>query len=360
MNITEIDQIRQQFDQQCTELHLQLQQDGELKPATIMSFRSGWLGRKGKLQQMFAQLRDVEADQRAKLGRDLNELKNTLHTAFEDLDQQISHMQMEKSLQADPVDVTLPVLRLQKSLHPVTVMTQRVCEIFCRFGYQVFDGPEIETDHYNFQALNIPLHHPARAMQDSFYIAVADGSSGDCPTDSFFNWVMRTQTSNVQIHVMEKYDPPLRIIAPGRVFRIDSDSTHTPLFHQCEGLVVDEGISLADLKGTIEAFLKELFGSQVEMRLRPSYFPFVEPGLEIDIRRPVGQASSEESGWLEVGGCGMVHPNVIETVGYDSEDLTGFAFGFGVDRLAMIAYGIDDLRQLFSGDVAWLSQFSDL
>lgn len=349
MNPSYILQTRQAFDAELATATASLNAD------SLEALRIKWIGRKGRLQELFVALGRVERQHKAELGSAINEFKAHLNASLTAAADQLLQGRIQQALASPALDVTLPVaLPRPGSQHPVTLMRRRLLDVFSRFGYQVFDGPELESDHYNFQALNIPPHHPARAMQDSFYVTPrSEADAGESP------WVLRTQTSNVQIHVMENYPPPIRIVAPGRVFRVDSDATHTPLFHQLEGLVLDTDVSIADLKGTVTTFIAEIFGSTTAVRLRPSYFPFVEPGLEIDLQWQAATGTSGER-WLEVGGCGMVHPNVLEMAGYDSEAVRGFAFGFGIDRLAMLAYGIDDLRQLFAGDVSWLSQFSDV
>ncbi|MCH2097461.1 MAG: phenylalanine--tRNA ligase subunit alpha, partial [Pseudomonadales bacterium] len=239
-------------------------------------------------------------------------------------------------------------------LHPHTQTMQRIEQIFRRARYTVESGPEIETDYYNFEALNIPAHHPARAMHDTFYVANADGGVNE-------KMLLRTHTSPVQARTMEEREPPIRIICPGKVYRVDSDVTHTPMFHQVEGLVVDEGISFADLKGTVIDFIRVFFERELAVRFRPSYFPFTEPSAEVDVQcvncGGAGCRVCSHSGWLEVMGCGMVHPNVLEMSGIDSERYTGFAFGFGVDRLSMLYYNVDDLRLFYENDLRFLEQF---
>lgn len=349
MNPSHILHSRRDFDAELANVQASLSAD------TLEALRIKWVGRKGRLQELFVALGRAERQHKAELGGAINELKAHLHASLAAAADQLLQRRIQQALATPALDVTLPVAPPRPgSQHPVTLMHRRLLQVFSRFGYQVFDGPELETDHYNFQALNIPPHHPARAMQDSFYVTPRGGAAADKSP-----WVLRTQTSNVQIHVMENHPPPIRIVAPGRVFRVDSDATHTPVFHQLEGLVLDTNVSIADLKGTVTTFIAEIFGSATTVRLRPSYFPFVEPGLEIDLKWQSTTGASQQR-WLEVGGCGMVHPNVLEMAGYDSESIRGFAFGFGIDRLAMLAYGIDDLRQLFAGDVSWLSQFSDI
>lgn len=343
------------------------------QPREVEDLRIGWLGRKGKVPALFAALKAVPREEKAAAGKAVNELKVFVEAMVADLIEDLRYVEIEHILSAEPLDVTLPgpYEGRPAGLHPVTLMRQRVEDIFFRLGFQVCDGPELELDFYNFAALNIPDDHPARDMQDTFYVtsdvSVSDGSRDDINDEvggegvvdesrggqasSEVPLVLRTQTSNIQIHVLKDQRPPVRMIAPGRVFRFDHDSTHTPLFHQVEGLVVDEDISMGHLKGLVECFLRELLGTSLEVRFRPSYFPFVEPGAEVDLR-PKGSPS-----WLEVGGCGMVHPNVFETVGCDSEVYSGYAFGFGLDRLAMLAWKLNDLRTFFLGDARFHRSF---
>ena len=257
--------------------------------------------------------------------------------------------QLEASLAEEKLDVTLPGRKQTAGgLHPVSQAMQRIEDIFVGAGYDVVTGREIENDYYNFEALNIPAHHPARAMHDTFYFA--DGT------------LLRTHTSPSQVHTMEEREPPIRVICPGRVYRRDSDLTHTPMFHQVEGLVVDRGISFADLKGTVIEFLQRFFEAELNVRFRPSYFPFTEPSAEVDVQcvhcRGSGCRVCSQTGWLEVMGCGLVHPNVLEMSGIDSEEYSGFAFGFGGDRLAMLLYEVDDLRLFFESDLRFLRQFN--
>jgi phenylalanyl-tRNA synthetase alpha chain len=249
---------------------------------------------------------------------------------------------LEQKLLSERVDVTLPGRGEQRGgLHPVTMAMERAIGIFNKLGFDVATGPEVEDDHYNFESLNFPPHHPARAMHDTFYFG--DGR------------LLRTHTSPVQIRVMEKGEPPFRIIAPGKVFRSDSDQTHTPMFHQIEGLLVGRNVSMADLKGVLHTFVNAFFERSLAMRFRPSYFPFTEPSAEVDIGWDKGDGS--EPGWLEILGCGMVHPNVLRGCGVDPEEFTGYAFGMGVERMAMLRYGVTDLRQLFENDLEFLRQF---
>lgn len=308
-------------------------------PQAVENLRLAYLGRKGQVTALYEGMRDLSKEERPEAGKLANQLKEKFEKVLDQLKGEALQWSIGEVLKRDPIDITLPTGGAYRhgSLHPVTLMRHKVVQEFRRLGFTVFDGPEVEFEFYNFTALNTPEHHPARDMQDTFYI---EGQKG---------MVLRSHTSNIQIHTMLGEKPPVRAVAPGRVFRCDSDPTHTPLFHQIEAFVVDEQISFAHLKGTIDHFLKAIYGSKVRTRLRPSFFPFVEPGAEIDMEW--------NGGWLEIGGCGMIHPNVFESVGYDSERYSGFAFGFGLDRMAMLYYGINDLRQLFSGNSELMSQF---
>ncbi|WP_372599723.1 phenylalanine--tRNA ligase subunit alpha, partial [Amphritea sp.] len=280
----------------------------------------------------------LSAEERPQAGAKINEAKQALQDVLNARKANLESAALEAKLAEETIDVTLPG-RGQSlgGLHPVTKTLQRIEEFFARIGYSVAEGPEIEDDYHNFEALNIPSHHPARAMHDTFYFNA--------------NTLLRTHTSGVQVRTMESQQPPIRIICPGRVYRCDYDQTHSPMFHQVEGLIVDKDISFADLKGTLEQFLREFFEEDVKVRFRPSYFPFTEPSIEVDIDRGDGK-------WLEVLGCGIVHPKVFEYSGIDPEQYTGFAFGMGVERLAMLRYGVNDLRLFFENDLRFLSQFN--
>ncbi len=310
--------------------------------------RVRWLGKKGHVTQLYEQMRTVDKLERPDLGKKINFLRELVESQLSTLkDASIQYM-IAKKLQERSLDISLPVGQSKGSLHPVSLMRSLLIKEFHRIGFAVWDGPELEFDFYNFAALNFPDDHPSRDMQDTFFI---DGRK---------DMVLRTHTSNIQIHAMLDQPPPLRLIAPGRVYRCDNDATHTPMFHQIEGVLVDKGISFAHMKGIIEGFLKAIYGSELKTRFRPSFFPFVEPGAEFDVQctcKGVGCRTCKQTGWLEVGGCGMIHPNVFENVNYDSETYTGFAFGFGIDRMAMLAFGLDDLRLLFEGDYRFQSQF---
>jgi len=307
--------------------------------------RVQYLGRKGELAQLFKQLGKIGAEERPRVGQVLNEAKIEL----EDLLAEAAERGKEKLLShKEQFDVTVPGRRPQLGrLHPISQIAQEISRIFNWLGFETVEGPEIELDYYNFEALNIPKDHPARDMQDTFYI------SDDV--------VLRTHTSPIQVRVMEKRRPPLRVIAPGRTYRCDSDVTHTPMFHQVEGLMVGENISFGDLKGTLTTFVHQMFGPDVGLRFRPSFFPFTEPSAEVDIQcvmcKGKGCRVCKQTGWLEILGSGMVDPAVFKMVGYDPEEVTGFAFGMGIERIAMLKFGIDDLRLFFENDLRFLRQF---
>jgi len=311
--------------------------------------RVAFLGKKGELTGLLKGLGQLSAEERPQAGALINEAKVQVQDAIEARKAQLEQAQLAESLAGETVDVTLPGRRsAQGGLHPVTQAMYRIEDIFVGAGYEVVAGPEIENDYYNFEALNIPAHHPARAMHDTFYFG--DGT------------LLRTHTSPSQVHTMESQQPPIRVICPGRVYRRDSDLTHSPMFHQVEGLVVDEGISFADLKGTVIDFLRKFFEKELDVRFRPSYFPFTEPSAEVDVQcvhcLGKGCRVCSQTGWLEVMGCGLVHPNVLNMSGIDAEKYSGFAFGFGGDRLAMLLYEVDDLRLFFENDVRFLRQFN--
>lgn len=310
--------------------------------------RVEYLGKKGRVTEQLKQLGKLPPEQRREAGQAVNEAKQRLQGLIESRQQQLRQVEMDRRLSEEAIDVSLPGRgRFPGGLHPVTRTLQRIEKLFLQIGFQMAEGPEIEDDHHNFEALNIPAHHPARAMHDTFYVDA--------------HRLLRTHTSPVQIRVMERQAPPLRVIAPGRVYRCDSDVTHTPMFHQVEGFLVDEDVSFADLKGTLDEFLKHFFEQDLAVRFRPSYFPFTEPSAEVDVQcvqcKGAGCRVCSHTGWLEVLGCGMVHPKVFAHVGIDSEKYTGYAFGMGVERLAMLRYGVNDLRLFFENDLRFLRQF---
>ncbi len=312
--------------------------NGSASLAVLDEVRVRYVGKKGALTSQLKQLGQLPPEDRRAAGQRINEVKQQLAAALELRKEQLEAQALEAALAADTVDVTLPG-RGQRpgGLHPVTRTLQRVETLFRYAGFEVRRGPEIEDDFHNFTALNIPDNHPARAMHDTFYFP--DGR------------LLRTHTSPVQIRAMLASGAPIRLIAPGRVYRCDSDQTHTPMFHQVEGLVVDRGISFANLKDVLYGFVASFFEREVELRFRPSYFPFTEPSAEVDVL-------SESGRWLEILGCGMVHPNVLRNAGVDPEEFTGYAFGMGVERLAMLRYGVDDLRMFFENDLRFLRQFA--
>ncbi|MDE0452380.1 MAG: phenylalanine--tRNA ligase subunit alpha [Gammaproteobacteria bacterium] len=322
--------------------------DSASDPATLDHVRVRYLGRNGRLTLLVRSLRSLDPSERPAAGARINTAKETVSQAIDARLQALTTEQLARALDEEVVDVTLPGRRQSPgSLHPVTQTLRRIEDIFLGAGYEVVTGPEIEDDYHNFEALNLPEHHPARTMWDTFYLE--DGH------------LLRTHTSPVQVRVMERTRPPIRIICPGRVFRRESDLTHTSMFHQVEGLVVDEGISFTDLKGTVVEFVRRFYDKDVGVRFRPSYFPFTEPSAEVDAQcvhcEGAGCRVCSFTGWVEVMGCGMVHPNVLEMSGIDPERYTGFAFGFGADRLAAFYFGVDDLRLFFDNDVRFLSQF---
>ena len=311
--------------------------------------RVRYLGKKGELTTLLKSLGSLDASQRPIVGQEINQAKNKLQILIEEVKADLAKKAMEETLKKEVIDVSLPG-RGQSigSLHPVTLCMQRITDYFIGLGFDVIHGPEIETTHYNFEALNIPSTHPARALHDTFYFDA--------------DLLLRTHTSPVQIRTMEEHKPPLRLIMPGRVYRCDSDVTHTPMFHQVEGLFVDVGVNFSNLKAVLIDFFKYFFEKDLKIRMRPHYFPFTEPSAEVDITcvkcNGDGCRICKNTGWLEVLGCGMVHPNVLKGVDIDSEVYSGWAFGLGVDRLAMLRYGIDDLRVLFDGDIRFLEQFN--
>lgn len=314
---------------------------------TLEGVRVEVLGKKGSLTRILRGMGALASDQRPVVGRLVNTVRDELAGALEARRRVLEEAELEERLMREAVDVTLPGRRpAYGSFHPITHVIHEVQEIFIGLGFEVVEGPEIETDYYNFEALNLPPHHPARDMQDTFYI-----------TDEI---LLRTQTSPVQIRTMESRRPPVRIIAPGKVYRCDSDVTHSPMFHQVEGLLIDKGVTFGDLKGTLTLAARRLFGRDRGVRFRPSYFPFTEPSAEMDITCIMCGGSGcrlcSGEGWIEILGAGMVHPNVLRQVGYDPETVGGFAFGMGLERVAMLKYAIEDIRLFFESDVRFLRQ----
>lgn len=309
-----------------------------LDVVTLDTVKARFLGKQGQLTELMKGLGKLSAEERPAAGARINVAKQQVEALLNERRDALASAQLAQQLAAEALDVTLPGRGITPGgLHPVTKTLNRIVELFSSMGFAVADGPEIENDFHNFTALNIPDSHPARAMHDTFYV-----ENGD---------VLRTHTSPIQVRYMLNNQPPIKIIAPGRVYRVDSDATHSPMFHQMEGLWVDENISFADLKGVIAEFMRQFFErDDLEVRFRPSFFPFTEPSAEIDV--------SWGKGWLEVGGCGMVHPNVLRNVNIDPERYNGFAFGIGLDRFAMLRYGVNDLRAFFDNDLAFLKQFN--
>ncbi|MGD2139974.1 MAG: phenylalanine--tRNA ligase subunit alpha [Burkholderiales bacterium] len=313
--------------------------DGASDLTELDQVKARFLGKSGALTELRKGLASLSAEERPKAGARFNEVKNSIEALLSERREAIQAQALANKLAQEKLDVTLSGRDVSGGgLHPVTRTLERVTALFRSMSFDVADGPEIETDFYNFSALNQPEDHPARSMHDTFYI---EGQSH----------LLRTHTSPIQIHYMEQHKPPIRVIAPGRVYRVDSDATHSPMFHQLEGLWVDETTTFSDLKGVVREFLRNFFEQEdLEVRFRPSYFPFTEPSAEIDM--------TFRDGWLEIGGCGMVHPQVLRNVNIDPDRYQGFAFGMGLDRLAMLRYGVNDLRLFFEGDLRFLRQFA--
>lgn len=307
------------------------------KLAELDHIKSKFLGKSGPITEAMKSLASLSPEEKPKKGAEINQVKKQIEALLETRKQEISNLELNEKLEKEKIDVTLPSRpKVKGSLHPVMNTIDEISTIFHGIGFDVADGPEIEDDFHNFTALNIPESHPARAMHDTFYVNK--------------EYVLRTHTSPVQIRYMENNTPPIQIISPGRVYRVDSDATHSPMFHQVEGLVINEDVNFANLKGVVQSFLQSFFEDKnLTIRFRPSYFPFTEPSAEIDM--------SWNDGWLEIGGCGMVHPNVLKHVNIDPEMYQGFAFGLGVERLTMLKYGINDLRYFFNHDLRFLEQF---
>ncbi len=317
--------------------------------AALQNLKARFLGKKGVITEILKGMKDLSPEERPKMGQLVNEAKTFVEELVESRLDSIREEKKNRSLFEERIDVTLPGKGLPAGAkHPVTQVMEEVVSIFERMGFEVAEGPEVETDYYNFEALNIPKNHPARDMQDTFYI------SDDV--------VLRTHTSPVQIRVMEKLKPPVKIIAPGRVYRNDSDVSHTPMFHQIEGLLVDEHVTFGDLKGVLTEFVRLVFGEGIGVRFRPSFFPFTEPSAEVDMQCMIcggkGCRVCKDTGWLEILGCGMVDPEVFKSVGYDSSKYSGFAFGMGIERITMLKFGINDIRLFFENDVRFLRQFT--
>ena len=314
----------------------------------LEAVRVKYLGKKGSLSQLRRELARLPKTERPSIGRLLTEVQRAVESLLEQRRAELRAIEMERRLVAETLDITLPGRRrLLGSPHPITQTLHRMLEIFRGLGFEVVEGPDVETEWYNFDALNTPAHHPARDMHDTFYL-----------TEEL---LLRTHTSPVQARVMERRKPPIRIIVPGRVYRRDSDVSHSPMFHQLEGLLVDRSVRFSDLKGTLATFARQMFGAATEVRFRPSFFPFTEPSAEVDITcvfcSGAGCRVCKHSGWLEVLGCGSVDPEVFKAVGYDPDEVRGFAFGMGIDRIAMLLFHINDIRLFFENDMRFLTQF---
>ncbi len=337
----ELQALREQAEKEITQVTTE---------AEWQQIKVNYLGKKGALTAILRGMKDLSPEERPVVGALANEVRSALETKLDQQRDVLKRAAIEQKIQEEKIDITLPGRkRKQGHLHPLTLANRRIQDVFIKMGYTVAEGPEMEDDYYNFQCLNFPDDHPARDMQDSFYI-----------TDRF---LLRTHTSPVQARTMQAQKPnePIRIIAPGKVFRWDDDATHSPVFHQIEGLYVDQGVTFADLKGTIAHFCREIFGADTQVRFRASFFPFTEISAEVDVlfrkRHTAGGTIRTEETWLEILGCGMVHPNVFTLNGYDPEKVSGFAFGMGVERIAMLMYGIDDLRLFYENDLRFLAQF---
>ncbi len=314
-------------------------------PAALSEFRVAYLGRNGAVKGLLGRLSELPPEERPAFGRDANLLKRELEEAFAAREKEMGG---SGGGDADAVDITIPGRRLPRGhFHPVSLVMDEICGTFSAMGFEIAEGPDVETDFYNFEALNIPAHHPARDMHDTFYVSESI--------------LLRTHTSPMQVRAMEERKPPLRMIAPGKVYRCDSDVTHTPMFHQVEGFLVDESVSFADLKGVLSLFITRTFSPDTPIRFRPSFFPFTEPSAEVDIGCVIcgggGCRVCKQTGWLEILGAGMIDPEVFRSVGYDPEEVSGFAFGLGVERIAMLKYGINDLRLFYENDRRFIEQF---
>ena len=330
---------------------LEVTEKGATSRATAFELRKQFLDSKtGKIGQLMKEMKSIAPEERAAFGKGVNELKEWAQQCFADLDEKMKARELQRRYEAEKIDVTMPASRIETgNLHPITQMKNQLIDVFAGMGFEVFEGTEIENDYYNFTALNTPQDHPARDMQDTFYLSP--------------EFLLRTQTSAGQIHVMEEKKPPIKILSPGKVFRSDDDATHSPMFHQMEGLVVDKKITLCDLKGLLDMFVKKIFGEGTTTRLRPSYFPFTEPSVEVDVScfecGGKGCKLCKGTGWIEILGAGIVNKNVLENCGIDSDEYSGLAFGIGIERVAMLKYGINNIKLLFESDLRVLNQIDD-
>ena len=324
----------------------------ELKSSKeLYEFKSEYLeGKKSKISGLMKEMKNIAPEERANYGKSVNELKEWALGRFQKVEEEMKERELQKKYESEKIDLTLPAEETAiGNLHPVTLIRKQLIDIFAGMGFEVYEGREIETDYYNFTALNTPQDHPARDMQDTFYLSP--------------EFLLRTQTSAGQVHVMEAKKPPIKVVSPGKVFRSDDDATHSPMFHQMEGLVVDKGITLCDLQGMLDKFVQALFGADVKTRLRPSYFPFTEPSVEVDVScfecGGKGCPLCKHTGWIEVLGAGVVHHSVLENCGIDPNVYSGFAFGIGIERIAMLKYGINNIGLMFENDLRFLKQFED-
>ena len=319
-------------------------------PEELKSLRVKYLGKKGPMTEILRGMGKLPAEERPKIGKIVNVIKNELETAMNAKNQELEQATVAAKIAQEKIDITLPGRKAPAGhLHPITLTLREIKKIFMRMGFDVMEGPEIENDYFNFEALNLPKDHPARDMQDTFYLSP--------------EFLLRTQTSAGQVHVMEAKKPPIKVVSPGKVFRSDDDATHSPMFSQMEGLVVDEGITLCDLKGMLDMFVQRIFGEQTKTRLRPSYFPFTEPSVEVDVScfqcHGKGCSLCKGTGWIEVLGAGVVNKKVLEGCGIDTNEYSGFAFGIGLERIAMLKYGINNIKLLFESDLRVLDQIDD-
>ena len=326
-------------------------ESSELSDAKMVyELRKSFLDKAGRVGQLMRYMKEVDPAQRADFGKNVNELKNWALDYFNSLDEEMRRKEMQQIYEKEKIDVTMPSRKgAYGNLHPVTQIRNQLIEVFSGMGFEIYEGTEVENDYYNFTALNTPKDHPARDMQDTFYLSS--------------DYVLRTQTSSAQIHVMENEKPPIKILSPGKVFRSDDDATHSPMFSQMEGLVVDKGITLGDLQGMLDVFVKKVFGQETRTRLRPSYFPFTEPSVEVDVScfecGGEGCSFCKHTGWIEVLGAGIVNRKVLENCGIDPDVYSGLAFGIGIERVAMLKYGINNIKQLFESDLRVLNQIHD-
>lgn len=316
---------------------------------TLNELKVKYVGKNGEITALLRGMKDIPAENRAEFGKTVNELKGEVSALFERKEEELKQIETLNKFKEEAIDVTLPGKPVKSgSLHPLNIVKNKILDAFCGMGFEIFEGPEIDTDYYCFQALNIPKDHPARDMQDTFYI-----------TD---NILLRPHTSPGQVRTMENKKPPIKILSPGRVYRADDDASHSPMFHQIEGLVVDKGVSLCDLKGLLDEFVRIMFDNETKTRFRPSYFPFTEPSVEVDVTcckcHGKGCSLCKGTGWIEILGAGVVNKKVLETSGIDSEIYSGLAFGLGIERITMIKYGISDIRTLFENNVKFLKQFN--